>query len=198
MKQTAKPLNKILKEEDLKKKNELFYTYIYPNRRLVKYLCWKYSCPRQEIEDNYIEALTNLYKYIHTYDPTKSIETWIHISTKRLIYNLNGKYQKFKRDYDQDINEIAETHSTLNHISAKEVSIENYRSFYSDRILNALDQLNPKYQEAFLLSHTGYLLKEIVEITHKNGTLKNPKVQTVKSRIHLARVRLQILLSSPN
>lgn len=198
MKQTAKPFNKILKEEDLKKKNELFYTYIDPNRRLVKYLCWKYSCSRQEIEDNYIEALTNLYKYINTYDPTKSIETWIHISTKRLIYELNYKYQKFKRDNNQDINKIVDTHTTLNHMSEKEVSIENYRSFYSDRTLNALDQLNPKYKEAFLLSQTGYSLKEIVEITHKNGTLKNPNVQTVKSRIHLARIRLQILLSSPN
>lgn len=195
MKQTAKPLNKILKEEDLKKKNELFYTYIYPNRRLVKYLCWKYSCPRQEIEDNYIEALTNLYKYIHTYDPNKSIETWIHISTKRLIYELNYKYQKFKRDNNQDINEIAETHATLNHMSEKEVSIENYRSFYSDRILNALDQLNSKYKEAFLLSQTGYSLKEIVEITHKNGNLKNSNIETVKSRIHLARIQLQTLLT---
>lgn len=196
MKQTAKPLNKILKEEDLKKKNELFYTYIYPNRRLVKYLCWKYSCPRQEIEDNYLEALTNLYKYIHTYDPNKSIETWIHISTKRLIYELNYKYQKFKRDNNQDINEIAETHATLNHMSEKEVSIENYRSFYSDRILNALDQLNSKYKEAFLLSQTGYSLKEIVEITHKNGNLKNSNIETVKSRIHLARIQLQTLLTT--
>lgn len=198
MKQTAKPLHKILKEEDLKKKNELFYTYIYPYRRLIKYLCWKYSCSRQEMEDNYIEALTNLYKYINTYDPTKPIETWIHISTKRLIYELNYKYQKFKRDNNQDINKIADTHTNLNHMSEKEVSIENYRSFYNDRILNALDQLNPKYKEAFLLSLTGYSLKEIVEITHKNGNLKNPNIETVKSRIHLARIRLQILLSSPN
>ena len=110
MKQTAKPLHKILKEEDLKKKNELFSTYIYPNRRLVKYLCWKYSCSRQEIEDNNIEALATLYKYIKTNDPRQSIETWIHISTKRLIYDLNYKYQKFKRDNNQDINKIAHTH----------------------------------------------------------------------------------------
>lgn len=195
MKQTAKPLNKILNKEDLKKKNELFYTYIYPYLRLIKYLYWKYSCPRQEIEDNYIEAQANLYKYINTYDPKKSIKTWIHISTKRLICDLNYKYQKFKRDNNQDINKIAETQATLNHRSEKEVSIENYRSFYSDRILNALDQLNPKYKEAFLLSQTGYSLKEIVEITHKNGNLKNPKIETVKSRIHLARIQLRTLLA---
>lgn len=87
MKKISQATNSTSNEENLKKKNELFYTYIYPNRSLVKYLCWKYSCPQQEKEDNYIEAPANFYKYINTYNPTKSIETWIHISTKRLIYN---------------------------------------------------------------------------------------------------------------
>ena len=195
MKKNSMILSKAQSEEDTKNKNELFYTYIYPNRKLVKYLCWRYSCPSQEIEHNYIEAQANLYKYIKTYDPGKPIATWIHISTKRLIHKLNCKYQKFKRDNDQDISEIVEIHSTSNHISAKEVSMENYRSFYSDKILNALDQLNPIYKEAFLLSIMGYSLKEIVEITHTNKNLKNPNIETVKSRIHIARKQLQTLLT---
>lgn len=73
--------------------------------------------------------------------------------------------------------------------------MENYRSFYSDKILNALDQLNPIYKEAFLLSIMGYSLKEIVEITHTNKNLKNPNIETVKSRIHIARKQLQTLLT---
>lgn len=195
MKTKPKKSNCIKMEEDIKIKYELYNTYISSNERLVKYLCWRYSCCKQEFEDNYIEALTNLYKYIKTYDPKRSIQTWIHISTKRLIHDLNCKYQKFQRKDNQDMDEITESYPTSGHSSEKEVSIENYRSFYNDKILKALDQLNLKLKEAFLLHITGYSLKEIVEITYKNGSLKNPNIETIKSRIHLARKQLKILLT---
>ncbi len=41
----------------------------------------------------------------------------------------------------------------------------------------------------------GYKLTEIVEITHKEGLLKTKNIETVKSRLFLARSQLKKLLN---
>ena len=66
----------------IKKEGENFDTPSYK-------LCIKYTANPEDIDDNYVEVLTNFFKYIETYDPTKSIQTWLHIVTKRYIIDAD-------------------------------------------------------------------------------------------------------------
>ena len=75
------------------------------------------------------------------------------------------------------------------------MNLSNYREFYNDDILDALDQLKPSYKRALLLQQAGYKLKEIAEIEYKNGALESRNIETVKSRLFLARQQLKQLLT---
>ena len=71
------------------------------------------------------------------------------------------------------------------------MGIDNYRELYNDEILSVLDEMKPIHRDAFLLQEAGYSLKEIVEIEHRKGTLKSKNIETVKSRLFLARQYLK-------
>ena len=91
MEQQGKPLP----EEELKNielRTELFNRYILPNKNLVYRLCIRYTYLQENIADNYSEALVNFFKYITTYDPTRSILNWIHIVTKRFVMEQNRRH----------------------------------------------------------------------------------------------------------
>lgn len=75
------------------------------------------------------------------------------------------------------------------------MGIDNYRELYNDDILNALDQLKPQYRRALLYQQAGYRLKEIAEIEYRNGALESRNIETIKSRLFLARQTLQQLLT---
>ena len=75
------------------------------------------------------------------------------------------------------------------------MGIDNYRELYNDDILYALDRLKPSYKRAFLLQQAGYKLKEIVDIEYANGTLKAKNIDTIKSRLFLARQTLKEVLT---
>lgn len=71
------------------------------------------------------------------------------------------------------------------------MGMENYREFCNDDILNALDSLKPIYREALLLQQAGYKLEEIVEISYRNGNMKSRSLDTMKSRIFLAKQQMR-------
>ena len=75
------------------------------------------------------------------------------------------------------------------------MGMENYREFYNDDILNALDSLKPIYREALLLQQAGYKLEEIVEISYSNGNMKSRSLDTMKSRIFLAKQQMRKLIT---
>ena len=72
---------------------------------------------------------------------------------------------------------------------------DNYSQFYSDDILNAIESLGEVYKRTLMLQMAGYKLTEIVEITHKEGILNTKNIETVKSRLFLARSQLKKLLN---
>lgn len=98
-------------------------------------------------------------------------------------------------DDNIDISEISSSLSDEDEPSGNSMGMDNYREFYNDDILWALDRLKPIYQEALLLQQAGYKLGEIMEITYNNGTLQTRNVETVKSRIFLAKTQLRKLLT---
>ena len=177
------------------KRTELFHKYVYPHRNLIYKLCIKYTYVSTDVEDNYNEVLVNFFKYIETYNPERSIQTWLHIVTKRFVHDMNQRKASFKRNEDFDVTDLAATYLEPDHVSSNCMGMDNYHELYGDDILNALAMLKPIYREALLLQQAGYKLEEIMEISHRNGNLKNCNIETVKSRLFLAKQQMRTLIN---
>lgn len=182
-------------EESIQQRTLLFEKLIQPNINLVYKLSIRFTNDPQYIAENYNECLANLFRYVHTYNPEKSLANWIFICCKRLIYDLNQKHAAFKTTDDVNPENIVSHYSEdATRVSGNCMGLDNYRELYNDEILRALDRLNPIYREALLLQQAGYKLEEIMEITFRNGTLKTPNIETVKSRLFLAKHKLRQMI----
>lgn len=184
-----------IEERSVERRQALFKKYIVPNLNMVYKLCIRYSFDKTSIKDNYNECLANFYRYMETYDESKSTQTWIHIIIKRFL--INNERDKRRLKYTDDVlsEELENELEADNEPSYKCMTPENYREMYSDDVLWALDQLKPIYREALILQQAGHNLKEIVDICNKNGTLESRNLDTIKSRLFLARQQLQTLLT---
>ncbi len=153
---------------------------------MVYKLVMQYSSSPSNWEENYTDVLVNLYRYIETYDESKSIKTWLHIVTKRHVFELERRRRAAANfDDDKDIEVFEDI--TDDEPSSNCMGVDNYREYYSDAILEVLDMMKPIHRDALILQEAGYSLKEIVEIEHKKGTLASKNIETIKSRLHLAR-----------
>ena len=148
------------------------------------------------VQENYNEVLVNFYRRIETYDPTRSIHTWLHIVTKRQVAELERRRARHNnRNEDYDIEELYECTPSSMEPSANVMGVDNYRELYNDDILTVLDSMKPIHKDALLLQEAGYSLKEIAEIEYNKGTLKSRNIETVKSRLFLARQYLKKYLT---
>ena len=186
---------KYIDAESAARRTVLFEKYVIPHRNLVYKLCIKYTANPEDIDDNYVEVLTNFFKYIETYDPTKSIQTWLHIVTKRYIIDADSKRSHMKFSDNLKVSDIGDTILDDDEINANCMSVENYRQYYNDDILEALDSLEPIYKEALLLQQAGYKLHEIMDITYKSGSLTTRNIETVKSRLFLAKKKMRKMIN---
>lgn len=177
------------------RRTALFNKYILPNLNMVYKLCIRYSFDKAPVRDNYNECLANFYRYMDTYDESKSIQTWIHIIVKRFLINHERDKRRLRTTDDVCAEELAEELADDGQRSYKWMTAGNYREMYGDDVLWALDQLKPIYREALVLQQAGHCLKEIVEICYTNGTLDSRNMDTIKSRLFLARQQLQTLLT---
>lgn len=175
-------------------RTELFNRYVLPHKNLIYALCIRYTFRREDIADNYNDVLVNFFRYIHTYKPERSIQTWLHIVTKRYVYDLNLRRRLPTTD-DVSIYDLPAGALSGEDTHTNSMGMDNYREFYNDDILRALGQLKPIYREALLLQQAGYKLHEIMEITFRNGTLKSRNIETVKSRLFLAKQQLRELIT---
>ena len=166
---------------------------------MIYKLCMRYTFNNSDVEDNYIEVLTNMYKYIETYNPERSIQTWLHIVTKRCVFDLDQRKKRHQNmlNDDNDVETFFSDKSIIDfdEVSSNAMGIDNYKKLYNDDILAALKQLKPQYRNALLYQQAGYKLKEIAEIEYRNGALDSRNIETVKSRLFLARQQLQQLLT---
>lgn len=175
-------------------RTELFNRYVLPHKNLIYALCIRYTFRQEDIADNYNEVLVNFFRYIQTYKPERSIQTWLHIVTKRYVYDLNMR-RRLPVSHDMEICDLPAGIMAGEETHTNSMGMDNYREFYNDDILQALAQLKPIYREALLLQQAGYKLHEIMEITFRNGTLKARNIETVKSRLFLAKQQLRELLT---
>ena len=70
-------------DESARQRAELLRKYVMPHRNLIYSICIKYTYNQEDIEDNYLEALANFFKYMDSYDPARPVKTWIYAVTKR-------------------------------------------------------------------------------------------------------------------
>lgn len=182
-----------LNPETAARRNALFRQYVMPHLNLVYWLCKKYSASPETVEENYSLALTNLFRGIETYNPDAEIKTWIHICTKRHIFEHERRRARIReqRDYDHDVDDMTAPwmshEDSFDRPSSNCMDEHNYREYYNDDILEALDSLNPIHRDALILQEAGYTLKEIAEIEFQKGRLDSKNIDTVKSRLFLAR-----------
>lgn len=183
-------------DESAKRRAELLRKYVLPHKNLIYSICIKYTFNQEDIEDNYMEALTNFFKYMDSYDPARPVKTWIYAVTKRLVADLNSRNRnRTPADDNVDIGELRSSLLFDDEPTENCMGMDNYREFYGDDILWALDRLKPIYREAFLLQQAGYKIGEIMEITYRSGTLQTRNIETVKSRLFLAKSQLRNLLT---
>lgn len=159
-------------------------------------MCIQFTWNPEDIEDNYSEALVNFYRYIESYNPQRPLKTWIYAVTKRLLSDLNSRNQNRLLPNDNiDVQDLAGVLPDEDEPNENYLGMDNYREYYNDTILAALDRLKPAYREALLLQQAGYKLGEIMEIAYRNGSLKNRNIETVKSRLFLAKSQMRKLLT---
>ncbi len=84
----------MIDDEITARKTKLFKDLIEPNLNMVYKLCLQYSRCSDYVQDNYTEVLANFYKYIESYDEKRSVLTWIHIVTKRYVFNADAKREE--------------------------------------------------------------------------------------------------------
>lgn len=192
--QNGQYIDKETNPEVIARRNALFQQYVAPFFNMIYKLCIKYSYNSRNVEENYTEVLVNFYRRIETYDPNRPIRTWLHICTKRQVFALERKRQAKSLPICND-NGIegfgGEPMYDDDEVSGNVMGVENYRELYNDDILAVLDELKPIHRDALILQEAGYSLKEIVEIEYHKGTLKSRNIETVKSRLFLARQYLK-------
>lgn len=187
--EAAKRVDREINPEVAGRRNALFEKFILPYKNLIYWCCKQYSDAPENVRENYALALTNLFRGIETYDPEKSIQTWIHIVTRRYVMNINKSRYNEKQLIDPTAS--CDTACYNDKPSWKEMTVQDYKKFYNDEIVAALDSMKPIYRDALLLQQAGYSLVEIANIEFEKGTLNSRNIDTVKSRLFLARQHMK-------
>ncbi len=189
------PEDELQPDESVRRRTELFNQYVLPHKNLIYKLCIRYTFFPGDVADNFNEVLINFFKYIETYDPGRSIQTWLHIVTRRFVADMNRKNGMFKRNDDIKTDDLVGCDIDEGHVSGNCMGMDNYRQHYNDDVLRAIGRLKPIYRDALLLQQAGYKLEEIMEIAHRDGNLRTRNIETIKSRLFLAKQQLRKMIN---
>lgn len=160
----------------------------------IKSLTVRYTDKHQDVEDNYNYVLAQMYSYIYSYDPSKSLNTWIHIVTKRACFNQNIKraqYMSTQTDLEFCTSDVLHQHGTANLIDA---GFGTLADNVSDVVYDALMQLDPFKLSPFLLYAQGLGIRDITQMEWRAGHLEKKSEDVIKSRIYWAKKQLQYIL----
>ena len=115
--------------ETIERRRFLFDQYVTPYLNMIYKLCINYSHGYSNVQENYVEVLENLYRYIDTYDPSKPILTWLHIITKRYIAEVERKRKRDNmRDDTVDVEDLlAYGYYDSQEASGNALGVDNYR-----------------------------------------------------------------------
>lgn len=165
------------------KKRELFDKYVMPNYNLVKKLCERYTASQQDVDQLFNDVLLNMYMYIETYDESRDLKTWLHIVTKRYVFNANKRSLRRSNSF-QDLESV---YGNGAEGDDKPYEMECFDGDYQDGLSLALGLMPKIHRKAFEMQMSGYSLKEIATILHESGELESKNINTVKTRVFSAR-----------
>jgi len=175
-------------------RHKLFNQFVTPHLTKIKALTVRYTDKYIDWEDNYIRVLQQLYTYIHTYNSKQSIDTWLHIVTKRTCFHQN-QMQAARMSNQSDISKCSQDaihqHGTANIVEAGfGTLIDNI----SDELYNAMLQIDPCRLSAFLLYAQGNNIHDITQIEYTSGHLAQKNEAIIRSRIYWAKTQLKFIL----
>lgn len=154
----------------------------------------RYTDKYQDVDENYNYVLSQMYAYIHSYDPSKPLHTWIHIVTKRACFNQNDKRTKYNSmQADLEFCSMDALHQNGNS-NVIDASFGTLADNLSDEVYEALMRIDPCKLSAFLLYAQGLGVREITKIEWRAGHLERKSEDVVKSRIYWAKKQLQFIL----
>ena len=169
-------------DESARQRAELLRKYVMPHKNLIYSICIKYTYNQEDIEDNYLEALANFFKYMDSYDPARPVKTWIYAVTKRLVADLNNRNRnRMPPDDNIDISEISSSLSDEDEPSGNSMGWTTTASSITMTSSGHWTGSNRFTGKPCYLQQAGYKLGEIMEITYNNGTLQTRNVETVKA-----------------
>lgn len=179
------------KKED---KDRLFEKYIRPNLDFIYSLTSHYTDRRQDIDANYNYVITQMYRYIASYDSSKPLNTWLHIVTKRYCYNQNKERAKVNSIYDGM--QFRADGELPTGSGVYEINPFTLLDSVSDDMYYALTKIPFENLSALLLQVQGYSVKEITEIEYTRGHIPRQCEDLIKRRLAICRKELKEILKS--
>lgn len=179
----------------------LFYKYIAPNFDYIKSIVLFYTQNKQDVDCNYNHALTQMWKYAHTYNPEKSLKTWLHIVAKRATLQQDKeRAEEASHISGVDYDFIGENGFGKNILRGgySNLVAGSIIDNLSDKTLSALQRTPPALLFTFILYYQGYTLKEIVDIEYKGGYINSngeDATHTIKHRIYAAKQTIRQILA---
>lgn len=154
--------------------NKLFEKYINPELGFIKNVCWKYWTRTIEFDELHNEILAIIFRYIHTYNPSKLIRPWLYTVIGREMHRLQKHTWQAPIEY-VDLEQYPFSH----------IQVENDEFAYED-LYAAIESLSPLHNEIISLRMSGYTIKDIAEILYERGLMISNSVNIVSSRINEA------------
>ena len=153
MRKQSFPSERDLDPESVKRRTELFMKYIMPHKGLVYDICIKFTNEGGSIEDNYSDVLTNFFRNMESYDPCRSLKSWIYSVAQRFVFECNRRelISQIKANHHIDTESLIDDVEADGTVSHNCLGMDNYKQYYNADILEALDQLSPIHKEALLL-----------------------------------------------
>lgn len=175
----------------VKRRSELYNKYILPNHEMIFRICTYYSSSPENAKDNYQSALMNFFRGIETYDESKPLHTWISVVTKRHVIaceKREARHSAYNRSVDLDLyHDIAEDDEA----SIKKFIPSDYTEAFNPGIRRLFNAMKRPQRDALLLQLAGYSLKEIQAIENSREQGREISIETIKSRLFLARAFLK-------
>lgn len=146
-----------------------------------------------DAQDVVQEAFLNMYRKLDTFEGRSKFGSWMYrVVTNAALMRLRAQKRRGEVSLEEDDTEFREDDYYVATVPEWRVRADEAAENRElrDKIIEAVDELPPKYQTVFLLKEVeGLSLKEIAEVLELS-------VGGVKSRLHRARLHLRATLES--
>lgn len=144
-----------------------------------------------DAQDVVQEAFLNMYRKLDTFEGRSKFGSWMYrVVTNAALMRLRAQKRRGEVSLEEDDSEFREDDYYVATVPEWRVRADEAAENRElrDKIIEAVDELPPKYQTVFLLKEVeGLSLKEIAEVLDMS-------VGGIKSRLHRARLHLRATL----